>query len=117
MTAGGSEALTTGALMFSTGATAGVSAASGAAGVDSGWNGFVYSRFGVRTETEVGLYVTLLLLALGAAGVVGRFPRARPEPRALPNEPIGWASPAGAAGVAALSTAVAGAALGSPDGT
>lgn len=116
VTAGGSEALATGPLGFSVGGTTAASAATGAAGAGSGANGFVYSRFGVRTETEVGLYVALLLLAVGAAAGVARFPRARPEPRALPNVPVGRVSPVGAAGVAALSTAVAGAVLGSPDG-
>lgn len=116
VTAGGSEALATGPLGFSVGGTTGASAATGAAGAGSGANGLVYSRFGVMTETEVGWYATSLLLAVGAEAGVARLPRARPEPRLLPNEPVGWVSLAGAAGVAALSAAVAGAVLGSPDG-
>jgi hypothetical protein len=77
--------------VLATGAEAGVDSTGAAAGaVVSLVNGFLYSRCGVITSIDVGLYS--LLLADGAAEAAGwaaRLPRARPEPRLEPKEPVG----------------------------
>lgn len=48
-------------------------------------------------------------MAAGAAVGLGRLPRARPEPRVVPNVPNGWVLPEAAAGAALALSGEAGA--------
>ncbi|MGH7956006.1 MAG: hypothetical protein ACREH8_03225 [Opitutaceae bacterium] len=66
-------------------------------------NGFLYSVTGVMTARAVGLYAAGLAAALAEpVAMIGRFPRARPEPRVAPKEPNAAGALAGAgAGVGA----------------
>jgi hypothetical protein len=68
------------------------------AGVSAGANGFWYSRGAVTTSMAVGVYSVEAAVVVVAGLMVGRFPRARPEPRVLPNE--GAADDAGVVAVA-----------------
>ncbi len=48
----------------------------------------------MMTSRAVGLYSPVLTAgAAVAAGVLVRFPRARPEPRTEPKAPVGWEAP------------------------
>ena len=62
----------------------------------AGANGFWYSRGALRTAIAVGLYSEAGAVAAVEAGLLdGRLPRARPEPRVLPNDAAAADSPAG----------------------
>lgn len=97
---------------------AGAAGSTGTAGC-SGANGFLYSRSTLTTWIAVGWYSPAgALAAVAVADTDPRFPRARPEPRLVPNVSWGAAAFSGSVlctGAGGALTVSAEATDGSPD--